>query len=281
MASALPPKPTLGGSRSSYRAARHEHRRQRREHAYEQPVWYRSGPSKLVPERLRGRREEALDVRGIRCDRRRRQRRQEATTVAHRAQSRVEHREHAAVEPMPQQAPEPLLQRENRQRHLVLGERVAAARADRLEPRRGDRIARASANGSLSTITQLSASPMTSTPCQKLDVASSTACGVSRKRVSSSDRGAVPCTRIGYSSASSTTGCTQPQHRVAREQHERAPRGPLQDRRRSRARPRRRTPAASDGACAAAGRGSPVGRSRTPTARRSSRARPTPSRLRT
>ena len=34
------------------------------------------------------------------------------------------------------------------------------------------------ANGSLSTMTQLSASPTTSTPCQKLDVANSTACGV-------------------------------------------------------------------------------------------------------
>ena len=53
------------------------------------------------------------------------------------------------------------------------------------------------ANGSLSMITQLSASPTTSTPCQKLEVASSTAFGVALKSRSSADRGAVPCTRIG------------------------------------------------------------------------------------
>ena len=53
------------------------------------------------------------------------------------------------------------------------------------------------ANGSLSMITQLSASPTTSTPCQKLEVANSTACGVSRNWLSSCDRGAVPCTKIG------------------------------------------------------------------------------------
>ena len=45
------------------------------------------------------------------------------------------------------------------------------------------------ANGSLSMMTQLSASPITSTPCQKLDVANSTACGVARNWLSSCDRG--------------------------------------------------------------------------------------------
>ena len=39
------------------------------------------------------------------------------------------------------------------------------------------------ANGSLSTMTQLSASPTTSTPCQKLDVANRTACGVAAELV--------------------------------------------------------------------------------------------------
>ena len=53
------------------------------------------------------------------------------------------------------------------------------------------------ANGSLSMMTQLRASPTTSTPCQKLDVASSTECGVSRNCFRSCERGAVPCTKIG------------------------------------------------------------------------------------
>jgi hypothetical protein len=48
------------------------------------------------------------------------------------------------------------------------------------------------ANGSLSMITQLSAAPITSTPCQKLEVASRTAWGVVRNCCSSADRGAVP-----------------------------------------------------------------------------------------
>ena len=43
------------------------------------------------------------------------------------------------------------------------------------------------ANGSLSMMTQLSASPTTSTPCQKLEVANSTACGVARNCSSSCD----------------------------------------------------------------------------------------------
>jgi len=54
------------------------------------------------------------------------------------------------------------------------------------------------ANGSLSMMTQLSASPTTSTPCQKLDVAKSTAFGVDLNSRSSAVRGALPWTRIGY-----------------------------------------------------------------------------------
>ncbi len=53
------------------------------------------------------------------------------------------------------------------------------------------------ANGSLSMITQLSASPTTSTPCQKLEVANSTAFGVRLNVSSSTPRGAVPCVSIG------------------------------------------------------------------------------------
>ena len=60
------------------------------------------------------------------------------------------------------------------------------------------------ANGSLSMITQLRASPTTSTPCQKLEVARSTAPGVWRKSRTSAERGAVPCTSNGYGSARST-----------------------------------------------------------------------------
>ncbi|MNC87212.1 hypothetical protein D3C83_29170 [compost metagenome] len=52
------------------------------------------------------------------------------------------------------------------------------------------------ANGSLSMITQLSASPATSTPCQKLEVASRTACGVLRNSSMRAERGAAPCTRM-------------------------------------------------------------------------------------
>ena len=51
--------------------------------------------------------------------------------------------------------------------------------------------------GNLSTMTQLRASPTTSTPCQKLEVARSTLCGVSLNCFRSCDRGAVPCTKIG------------------------------------------------------------------------------------
>ena len=57
-------------------------------------------------------------------------------------------------------------------------------------------------------MTQLSASPATSTPCQKLDVASRTAFGVARKSRSSADRGAAPWTRIGHGTRPSSYACT-------------------------------------------------------------------------
>src|SRR5438046_1020248 len=53
------------------------------------------------------------------------------------------------------------------------------------------------ANGSRSTITQDICSPGTSTPCQKLAVANSTAASVFLNRSSSADRGAVPCSSKG------------------------------------------------------------------------------------
>src|SRR3984957_11344684 len=55
------------------------------------------------------------------------------------------------------------------------------------------------AKGSLSTITQESWSPGTSTPCQKLAVAKRTAPGVFLKRSRSTERGAVPCSSSGKS----------------------------------------------------------------------------------
>src|ERR1043166_5144100 len=55
------------------------------------------------------------------------------------------------------------------------------------------------ANGSLSMITHDNCSPRTSTPCQKLAVANSTAFGVSRNCLSSCPLEALPWTRHGYS----------------------------------------------------------------------------------
>src|SRR5437879_3775331 len=53
------------------------------------------------------------------------------------------------------------------------------------------------ANGSRSTMTHDSCSPGTSTPCQKLAVANSTAPSVFLNRSSSTERGAVPCKSTG------------------------------------------------------------------------------------
>ena len=55
--------------------------------------------------------------------RRRRQRCQEPPAVAHGAQPRIEDGEHAAIQTMTEQPAEPLLEREDRERHLVLAER--------------------------------------------------------------------------------------------------------------------------------------------------------------
>ena len=110
----------------------------------------------------------------------RRQRRQKPPSVPHRLEPRIEHRQHAAIVTMANQAAQPLQQRRGWR---------AAPDTRRTAGRRGRRSAsiRAAvigspgdANGSLSMMTQLSASPITSTPCQKLDVASSTAFGVVR-----------------------------------------------------------------------------------------------------
>ena len=53
---------------------------------------------------------------------------EEAPAVSHRPEPRIEHGQHAAIVAMPQQPAEPLLERENRQRDLVLAKCRAAAR---------------------------------------------------------------------------------------------------------------------------------------------------------
>src|SRR5436190_1619940 len=71
-----------------------------------------------------------------------RQRRDEATAVPFGAQTRIEHGEDSAIAAVSNQSTKPLLQREDRQRHLIFVERLPAARANRIDPRAGDRIAR-------------------------------------------------------------------------------------------------------------------------------------------
>src|SRR5690349_14528606 len=95
-----------------------------------------------------------------------RERGDEAPTVALCLQPRVKHSQNSPILPMPDQATQTLLERQDGQRHLGLRE-------------------------------WLDASPTTSTHCQKLDVASSTALGVLRNSASSCERGAVPWTKIG------------------------------------------------------------------------------------
>src|SRR4029079_13183014 len=94
------------------------------------------------------------------------------------------------------------------------------------------------AKGSLSMITQLNASPTTSTPCQKLDVAKRTAFGVDLNSRSSAERGALPWITAGQGvrAARHWVGGARggdvvylPQVVVAGEQHERPPVGAAQD----------------------------------------------------
>src|SRR5262245_11202554 len=74
-------------------------------------------------------------------DGRRRQRRDEATPVRFRAKPRIQYGQDAAVAAVADQAAEALLQREDRQRDLILAERIAAARAYRVDARGRNRIA--------------------------------------------------------------------------------------------------------------------------------------------
>ena len=129
------------------------------------------------------------------------------------------------------------------------------------------------ANGSLSMITQLSASPTTSTPCQKLDVASSTAFGVRPELVDQrrTRRRALHEDRVGQRHLDERLH--RAQHRVAGEEHERAAARALAAARWSRAPPPRRSRAPSAAACGAAGRAAPGARSRTRTARAPPRRR--------
>src|SRR5688572_18492180 len=65
-------------------------------------------------------RKEARDIVERMGDGRWRQRRQEPPAVAHRAEPGIEDGERAAIVAVPQEASEPLLEREDRQRNLVL-----------------------------------------------------------------------------------------------------------------------------------------------------------------
>ena len=78
------------------------------------------------------------------------------------------------------------------------------------------------ANGSLSMMTQLSASPTTSTPCQKLEVAKRTEFGVALNSRMSAERGARALHEHGIFELHRRQLVDLSQVRVAREQHERA-----------------------------------------------------------
>ena len=104
-------------------------------------------------------------------------------------QPRVAEHDDAEIVDIADQASDALLQSEHGLRQLVLEKGIAAAPADALEARPSSGSS-GEANGSLSMATMESASPFTSTPSQKLPVASSTALPSSRNRWSSASRGA-------------------------------------------------------------------------------------------
>ena len=92
----------------------------------------------------------------------------------------IEYRQHTAVGAVPDEPTESLQKAEDRQGNLIVAERIAARGSRMASMRAAVTGSPGDANGSLSMMTQLRASPTTSTPCQKLDVPSSTACGVLR-----------------------------------------------------------------------------------------------------
>ncbi len=96
------------------------------------------------------------------------QRVEEGAAVGLGQDAGVEDHDDAAVGPGADQPAEALLELDDRLGDLVVDERVAAAAADVLEPGLQQRVARARENGSRVMITFESASPGTSTPCQKL-----------------------------------------------------------------------------------------------------------------
>src|SRR3954462_12484909 len=73
-------------------------------------------------------------------DGRRGQRGQEPTPVTLCPKTGIEHRQDPAIAPVTDEPPEPLAKRQDRQRHLVLVERLAAARPDGFDPRRRHRF---------------------------------------------------------------------------------------------------------------------------------------------
>src|SRR5262245_62077561 len=85
-------------------------------------------------------RQKPLDGRQLMDNRRGGQRPEKPAAVAFRAQARVEDGQDAAVAAMTDQSSKALQQGQNGQRHLVVVERFAAARADRIDARAGNRI---------------------------------------------------------------------------------------------------------------------------------------------
>jgi len=74
--------------------------------------------------------------------RRGRQRRDEPPPIPPRTKPRVEHGEQSSVVPVTNETPESLLQRQDRERNLILAERIATTVTDGVDPGGGDRIGR-------------------------------------------------------------------------------------------------------------------------------------------
>jgi hypothetical protein len=101
--------------------------------------------------------------------RHRRERFQERLAVVFGRDSGVEHHDDAVVGRGADQATEALAKLDHRFGQLVIAKRISAAAADRFEPGLQQRVV-GTLNGSLVMMTFCSASPGTSTPCQKLSV---------------------------------------------------------------------------------------------------------------
>ena len=204
-----------------------------------------------------------------------------ARPYASRAQARIEDRDDAAVGVAADQPAEALPQLEHRGRQRVVAEPVAAARArpPRSAPRAAGRPAPRTA--ACRSRAARATRPGTSTPCQNVDVASSTESTSSRKRSSSRSRGASPWTSTSYGTRPRTRSRYGVERAVARREHERAALGEREQRHDllgGALGERRRC--AGRASCAAR-RAAPARGSRTASRRRARARRSSPSRRRT